>query len=91
MIYMLTQEAYSDFSIVGVYEGSDDLDLLTLRKEYESVSDKPNQDAGYSTRLDHWIKWVIERAGLKEISHTEWWLGEYGEPVSIQDLEKRIS
>lgn len=101
MIYMLTHGEYGDYTIDGVYEGPDGLDLKQLRIEFEEVWNEmkgdvsKREDAYYlgdglkpDSERETFEKWLVTMCGLKSVETTEWWTGSYWEVVAPHEIKE---
>ena len=66
MIYALTHGEYSDFNIIGIYEGPENIDLEKVIEEY-------GKEKIDSLEFHEFVK---EKCGLIEVTYKELWCGE---------------
>ena len=87
-IYYLTEGAYSDFTIIGIYEGPEGVDLRGLVAEYRKLH--PEQAERWKLNEDAFHAFVVKQSGLVEISASHLWLGWRSLPDCFENDEGRL-
>lgn len=86
MIYYMAQGTYSDYGIIGVYEGPEQaFDMVELVKEFKTTRTPKQSTDDYGDKL-YWDdkefqEWLIEKYQLKKLDAQElmmpMWIGDW--------------
>ncbi len=76
MIYFATSGVYSDFTVLGIYEGPAGVDIDALVAAYAVLF--PEQAEDYQVNEEQLAAYIAEQAGLTRLDAQELHLGSYG-------------
>ncbi len=95
MIYIFTSGEYSDFTLEGVYEGPEGLELKEALKEFLAdpeqvrIQEKDNNfEWDGKSEMERFSDYLLSRYDLKSIDHKEWWVGAYGNAPELKEIKE---
>lgn len=74
-IIFFSSGEYSDYSAVGLFKATKDIDVSAVRDQYISLH--PEQMTKYEFKEDMFMQFLKDEDYLEELPYKEWYLGAY--------------